>query len=274
VTTDRVAESWTEAQELLYAESWNAEINRYRPGYAYRGVPDVDADLRTSLQRLGDDDEYGATVERDLLRNFTKYAQAEGGAADGSVWHRLALAQHHGLPTRLLDWTFSPLVALHFATAGMDCLDRDGVVWLVDLQEVEARLPPELAEPLESADVYTADGLAERAETLAEFDDLFDDHEAAPLFFEPPAVDDRIVNQYALFSVFPDPTRRLDEWLADNPGCYRRVRIDSDAKMEIRDKLDAANVNERLLFPGLDGLADWLERYYTPIDAADAEPPD
>lgn len=272
---DVVAESWSHAQELLYEESWNPDLNRYRGSYAYRGLSKKSYGLPTSLIRLGDDDDHGAQIEDDILRNFTKYAKDETLSVS-SVWRRLSVAQHHGLPTRLLDWTYSPLAALHFATEDLNHLDSDGAVWVIDIEKIYRKLPTELQDLLESAYVFTTDMLAEKAETLREFDELFDTRAAEPMpvFFEPPSFDDRIVNQFALFSVFPDATRRLDDWLVDHPDCYRRIVIPDERKMEVRDKLDAANVTERVLFPGLDGLATWLRRYYTPIGDDQVRSPD
>jgi hypothetical protein len=77
-------------------------------------------------------------------------------------------------------------------------------------------------------------------------------------------MDDRIVNQFALFSMMTDSVARLDQWLRHAPGCWRQVIIPAHLKWEIRDKLDQANITERVLFPGLDGLSQWLKRHYSP----------
>src|SRR5512138_2523553 len=96
--------------------------------------------------------------------------------------------------------------------------------------------------------------------SLREFDAL--SREPFVVFLEPPAVDRRILNQLALFSLMSSPSAMLDDWVANHPDLCRRVVIPARLKWEIRDKLDQANVNERVLFPGLDGLSRWLTRYY------------
>ena len=98
--------------------------------------------------------------------------------------------------------------------------------------------------------------------TLREFDALR--REPFVVFMEPPAVDRRILNQFALFSLMSSPSAHLDKWLEGHPELCRKVRIPAKLKGEIRDNLDQANINERVLFPGLDGLSRWLARYYTP----------
>ena len=54
----------------------------------------------------------------------------------------------------------------------------------------------------------------------------------------------------------------LDDWLAKHPDLWFKVIIKKELKWELRDKLDQRNINERILFPGIDGLCQWLARYY------------
>lgn len=257
--------SWIELQERLYERAWQEQIGRFRSSTAFRGMSDAGVDLRTSLQRLGG--EY-ARHEASLLRNFRKYAHRSSVPRE-SVWNWLALAQHHGLPTRLMDWTFSPYVALHFATANLDAYHVDGVVWCLDYVKAHAQLPAILRDLTqgENADVFSADMLDLAADTLAKLDALGRDRSFL-LFLEPPSLDDRIVNQSALFALMSSPAARMDQWLEEHPDLAYRLIIPAQLKWEVRDKLDQANITERVLFPGLDGLSRWLTRYYTPTPAA------
>jgi hypothetical protein len=255
------AASWSELQECLYEHSWNPVLRRHRSNLAFRGEPDAGFDLRSSLVRLGA--EAAELLEGHLLRNFRKYAHRDAVPGDW-VWNWLAVAAHHGLPTRLLDWTYSPYVALHFATQNLDLYHLDGVIWCVDYVRTAALLPATLRKILddEGANVFTTEMLHRGAATLQEFDAL--DDEEFVVFLEPPSLDDRIVNQYALFATMSSPTGVLDAWLVGHPELCRRVVVPAALKWEVRDKLDQANITERVLFPGLDGLSRWLKRHYTP----------
>jgi hypothetical protein len=258
-STVRVA-TWTELQECLYEDSWKEPLGRFRSSFAFRGVPSADYSLQTGLSRLG-----GAAeeLERHMLRNFRKYAQRKAVPQD-SVWNWLAVAQHHGLPTRLLDWTYSPYVALHFATEDVTTFDTDAVVWCVDYNVTNEYLPDRLKRALseEGSDVFTTEMLSRAAPALRDFDALSDDLYVA--FLEPPSLDARIVNQFALFSLVSNARARLEDWFAGHLRCHRRIIVPASLKWEVRDKLDQANITERVLYPGLDGLSRWLKRYYTP----------
>jgi hypothetical protein len=235
---------------------WNEGLGLFRSSFAYRGGADASASLVSGLVRHGGDVE----LERQLMRAFRKYARQDAVPHD-TDWDWLALGQHHGLPTRLLDWTYSPYVALHFATQSIERYDRDGIVWMVDYVRAHEALPPALRDTLaeEGAQVFTTELLAEVAPGLR---DLDQSDEPFVLFVEPPSFDSRIVNQYALFSVTSPVDANIEDW-AD------RVVIPAELKWEVRDKLDQANVTERVLFPGLDGISRWLARYYAPR----ADPP-
>jgi hypothetical protein len=253
--------SWTELHERLFDDTWQEGLGRHRSNVAYRGRSLATEGLQTSLQRLGGEPD---ALEEPLLRSFRRYARRSDVPYD-STWNWLALARHHGLPTRLLDWTYSPYVALHFATSALDHYGEDGVVWTLDFVRAHELLPAPLQDVVrdEGANVFTAEMIDRVARRRSELDHLAEDDDFV-LFLEPPSFDDRIVNQYALFSLMSSGRASLDEWCVQHSDLVRRIVIPAELKWEVRDKLDQANITERVLFPGLDGLSRWLRRYYLP----------
>ena len=82
------------------------------------------------------------------------------------------------------------------------------------------------------------------------------------LFFEPPSLSSRIVNQFACFSVQIGDCKPMTDWLRANNDIWKKIVIPGHLKWEVRDKLDQSNITERVLFPGLDGMCSWLSRQY------------
>jgi FRG domain len=256
-STHTVAD-WLDLQKHLFDVSFDTGINRFRQGLVFRGLNSVKYHrMQTSLMRLGGE---FAKKERHLIRNFRKYAYLDVNVGD-SDWHWLAVGQHYGLPTRLLDWTYSPYVAAHFATSDLEAMDQDGLIFAVDVDVTNRSLPPRLRTILdtEGAHVFTPDLLRANGIDIGTFDQIGGDFVA---FLEPPSLDQRIVNQFAVFSVMSNPALLLDDWLQSNAIPYRTYVIPKDLKWEIRDKLDQANITERVIFPGPGGLSSWLTRHY------------
>lgn len=274
---DIVPQSWEELQRALFAGAWDARLGRFRSPFVYRGVRAARYSLTTSIQRLGGNYDQ---LEHHLLRNFRKYAVSGSAVAEGfaapsaSVWDWLALAQHHGLPTRLLDWTYSPYVALHFATDDLDAYHEDGVIWALNYVKATDLLPPRLRETIraEGSNVFTPEMIQPVCPSLRELQLMQTD--PFVLFLEPPSLDARIVHQHALFSLMSSARASLDEWLADRPDLSVRIIVPAALKWEARDKLDQVNITERVLFPGLGGLSRWLHRHYSPAKPFAEQPPE
>ena len=278
---DRRVRSWSGLLNALHRSALipvqAGQGAHFRSPYVFRGMSDKSWPLQTSLERLGSPPE----VERALLRAFRKYAP-RGAFAEDSDWEVLSIAQHNGLPTRALDWSISPLVAAHFATAERAYTSKDGVIWCVDVIALRDRvLPRSISAPLRSAPaaVYDVRLLSNAYRWLEKFDGAVKGK--ACVFFEPPSIDARIVSQFGILSAMNGADRSHHEYfreqIASHPNLVHRIVIAASAKSEIRDMLDQNNINERMLFPGMPGLCDWLRRYYGPAysrlaDAAAHDP--
>lgn len=267
--------SWGELLDVLHENSWNDRIKRHRSHFLFRGHSLADYELSSGLSRNGGQQ---VMLEKHLLRNFVKYARSHLESPDDkpqNFWHWLALAQHHGLPTRLLDWTYSPLISAHFVCTNLEHMDRDGAVWMIDYHDAHRHLNNEFKKRLErqGAHVFTDEMLSEVVSSLDQVNEPQGKEQV--LFFEPPSLSSRIINQYACFSVQIGECKSMNSWLTEHKNLWKKVIIPSHLKWEVRDKLDQSNITERVLFPGMDGMCKWLSRQYFPRGSleADQQPP-
>ena len=241
------------------------QTGRRRDTGVYRGGSDAKRPLLTSLDRLGGTNPPHTKVdlEEHILRNFIRYSRPHLDAArPHDDWEMWITAQHHGVPTRLLDWTYSPLIAAFFATRpvrGGD--DKDRAVWRLDWQALHRHF-----------------GLPQLALVLDDLDRLFDgkgsmtpwklvaskNARAFACMIEPPSLDARIVAQSATFTLTSTTCLPFDRFL-EREGlgdALTRYVIPREHVPRLRDQLDLVGVDERRLFPDLDGVATAIQRYY------------
>ncbi len=149
---ERECRAWLDAQRELFANSWDETLGRHRSHFAFRGLTNAGFRLSTTLQRMGDPYD---RLETHLVKNFSKYAYDMVASASpglllspngNSMWNWIVIARHYGLPTRLLDWTYSPYVALHFATeyVQFEKPPVDGVIWFIEYKKAHTLLSENL----------------------------------------------------------------------------------------------------------------------------------
>jgi hypothetical protein len=240
------------------------KTGRRRDCGIYRGMSDARWPLLTSLDQLGgaNPPHTKADLEEHILRNFIRYSRPHLSMPPVNEWELLVLAQHHGLPTRLLDWSYSPLVAAHFATVDGES-QTDRVVWRLDWQAVHRHFElPELALLIE--DLQTLFG-ENKAFTPWRLMQSAKEVRAFACMIEPPSLDARIESQCAAFTLCSDKQQSFADFLLQHQlaDALTRFIIPASEVACIRDQLDLAGIDERLIFPDLDGVAARMRRYYS-----------
>ncbi len=242
----------------------DAASGRLRDTAIYRGVASTDGRLFSSLDRLGGTEppHTKAHLEEHLLRNFIRYGRPFLPEGRENLWEIMVIAEHHGLPTRLLDWTHSPLVAAHFATlASKEGMDR--TVWKLNWKAVHKKFGlRDLVFLVDDLDAL----LKERGLPSAwEFLNKPPADKQFVCVLEPPAVTQRLAVQSGVFTLCATKDQSLDQILEEN-GLSEAVTqfvIPAVKTDYVRDQLDLCTLDERRLFPGLDGIAAELRRYYS-----------
>jgi hypothetical protein len=222
----------------------------------FRGQSDVEFGLVAKYWR----DEYKRANEAEMRLEFMSVGHplAPGGNS-GDHWYWYFLMQHYGCPTRLLDWTTNPLVALYFAVR--KCKEHDAAVWVLDPWRWNRAHVKNLYGP-------AIPGWKETEPYLLELEDAFDSEVAEkqtnkkwPIAIEPSHIDRRIAAQGSKFVLFGKCKNMLDSPAINRKQKDRgkhaivdRIVIPRGRAESILSELNSLGVNQRSLFPDLEGL--------------------
>jgi len=248
---------------LIADQEYQPDIKRNRSSYVYRGMSKSSYTMYTTLQRTCKG--LQKQLEPSILESFAKYAVFDDPSINKSIWYQMIAGQHHGLPTRLLDWTHSPLIALHFAVSGTNydnMEDDDCTVWRIDIPEMHSLLPGRYKEILKESTtkVFSLEKLMDACNSLEQYD--LDMEDKAMAIIEPASTDPRVVNQYSFFSIVPSNMTDIEGFLDKYTNNTYKYIIDKNLRWRILDMLDSLNISERVIYPGLDGLSKWIGRHY------------
>jgi hypothetical protein len=200
--------------------AFHRQVQNYsKEADVYRGVTDKDYQLIPKVGRIPLRSRTSRQKEEGrIFRRFKERAIPYLGFNPRTDWDWLAIAQHHGLPTRLLDWTRNPLCALYFA--------------------VEHETKSDSA-------IYVLKGYP--VLSTQRHPDPFEYEEVGK--FVPDRINARLNAQLGVFTIHPDPEQ------AFTSKNIEKLIIPNKARGRLKKMLDTYGINRATLFPDLDGLA-------------------
>lgn len=223
-------------------------IQDAHPHYMYRGQANSEWELLPSIARINAKElqsNYAGgwrRVEDDLLDRFMKHAVRYINREPKNKIEWMIHAQHHGVPTRLLDWSTNPLKALFFAVENPNHDKFDGIVYSFYPRTQRS----------------TSDGLGEEEElVLTAFNSAF--------------INDRIAAQEGCFTIFPFVNKMEDDDFSEEKKGFNpqdqivsidTFIIEAESKDKIRKQLNMLGISDATMFPDLDGVAKDIRRQF------------
>ncbi|HHC7111676.1 TPA: FRG domain-containing protein, partial [Vibrio parahaemolyticus] len=211
-------------KEVSSFEDLHSALSQYRADnrWVFRGHSDSDWELKPKAGRLPYSKQNDLTYFKAWRRRAVEFKTE---SSPTSEWEWLAVAQHHGLPTRLMDWTYNPLVAAYFAVNGP--ANSDAVIYC-----------------------YKATRFVSDASCKLE------DYRGGVVLYKPYAVVPRISRQSGLFTLHPTPEESmLDTSEAEN---IERIIIKKNYRDKLKFELNQYGINKLNLFADLDGLSEHI----------------
>lgn len=204
-------------------------------GWIYRGVSNQEYELLPSIGRVRHTTKNNPIAIEEEKKSLTRFIDRVQPYISLSIRNELEwmiVAQHHGVPTRLLDWTLSPLVAAYFSATRIEKMRIEGKNDLPIHGRIYAVKKPQEVTP---------------EDRLAPFDI------SEVKFIDPPHVSERVPRQSSIFTIHNAP---LNAWKPENNKIFT---VPMESKFKIKKELDRCGINEASLFPGIDATAGYIK---------------
>lgn len=168
-------------------------------------------------------------LEESTMRRFVMMSVPYLDMRNMNTWDQWTIGQHHGVPTRFLDWTENPLIAAYFAVEKYG--DMDAAVYIIN------------------RDSFSVSG---------DVDDVFSARDEIVLHI-PSYINPRIIAQKGVFTVHKNPRKPIDKVLEEMEAPVTKIVIDHACFLDFRRMLDWCGINRSFVYPGLDGVAGYLD---------------
>ena len=243
MSDETLEEFWAKMMKIAYDLPSGPEM-------LFRGVTDENYTLAPSIGRdtAQNTGNYIDTLEENLLNEFKRLTVPILKSSPQSEFEWLFLAQHYGLPTRLLDWSSNPLIGLFFATERED--EKDGAIYY---------LQHNVTDQYHLFDYRTATYTAEYKSAPASIFAL-QENQGKVIFVRPKYTDERYINQKSVFSCPQDPFSPLDL------SSMKKIIVRSAWKERIRRRLRVLGISTSFIYPGLAGISEEIKSlFFNPV---------
>jgi hypothetical protein len=273
------------------------DLNKFLPKehpkkekWIFRGQQKFNWKLESSLERaceksfgckIKKSNEIEEILLREFQRRFHHYEIHVPAPSDKIEW--LAIMQHYGAPTRLLDWTYSKYIGLYFSIKSYNDENMNHALWAIDLRWLQNKsfeiikklkefknLKKGKVSKINVENFFTGTPTYDEKNNVGQW--LFKNKFENVIFSSTPfKLNERLAIQKGLSLSTADAGQRFHNVLETIPGFkfgdyVHKLEIDKNKRIELIKELQLMNISADTLYPGLEGFASSLSVYHHRID--------